>query len=147
MRLANFKYKDQTQILGEYTKSKNYGMMLITNGIKIMMCTTHMSLNKAIKKIKYRLVLNKIVLAYDALKLFNLDNPVIGVTGVNPHAGEGGIFGEEEIKYIFPAIEKAQKLGINAMGPFPFGTVYQQSIKHNFDLIPKYKNLDRKKYK
>jgi len=135
MRKAGYSYEGQTQILGELTKSKNYGMVLILGSIRIMMYSTHMSLKEAIEKVTYDGVLKKIILANECLKLFNLKNPTIAVSAINPHAGEGGLFGNEEIDFIIPAIKRARESGINVVGPIPADTIFVKAKSGQFDLI------------
>jgi len=135
MRKAGYSYEGQTQILGELTKSKDYGMILVLESIRIMMYSTHMSLKEAIEKVTYRRVLKKIILANEGLKYFNLVKPTIAVSALNPHAGENGLFGNEEIDFIIPAIKKARESGINAVGPVPADTVFIKAKDGKFDLV------------
>ena len=135
MRKAGYNYEGQTQILGELTKSKNYGMILVLGNIRIVMYSTHTSLKEAIKKVTYNGVLKKIILANEGLKYFNLIKPTIAVSALNPHAGEGGLFGSEEIDFIIPAIKKARESGINTVGPIPADTVFVKAKDGKFDLV------------
>ncbi len=135
MREAGYGYEGQTQILGELTKSKNYGMILVLGNLRIMMYTTHMSLKDAIKKITLNGVLKKIKLANQGLKLFGIKKPLIAVSAINPHAGEGGLFGSEEIKHIAPAVNKAKDLGINVVGPVPADSVFVKAKEGEYDLV------------
>jgi 4-hydroxythreonine-4-phosphate dehydrogenase len=135
MRKAGYNYEGQTQILGELTKSKDYGMILVLESIRIMMYSTHMSLKEAIEKVTYNGVLKKIILANEGLKYFNLVKPTIAVSALNPHAGENGLFGNEEIDFIIPAIKKARESGINTVGPIPADTVFVKAKDGKFDLV------------
>ncbi|MDK2799655.1 MAG: 4-phospho-D-threonate 3-dehydrogenase / 4-phospho-D-erythronate 3-dehydrogenase [Clostridiales bacterium] len=135
MREAGFYYEGQTQILGELTASKNYGMMLILNDLKLMMYSTHMSLVDACKAVTYDGILKKIQLAHQGLKFFDLENPMIAVSALNPHCGEGGLFGKEEIDSIIPAVEQAKSLGINVVGPISADTVFVRAKNGEFDLV------------
>ncbi|MCL4377325.1 MAG: 4-hydroxythreonine-4-phosphate dehydrogenase PdxA [Actinobacteria bacterium] len=135
MRAAGYNYEGQTEILGELAKSKNYGMMLVLDDLRIMMYSTHMALRKACDKVTYEGILQKIILSNEGLKFFNLENPVIAVSALNPHAGEGGIFGREEIDYIIPAIQKARKMGINVVGPVPADIVFVKAKNGKYDLV------------
>ncbi|HEX7561584.1 MAG TPA: 4-hydroxythreonine-4-phosphate dehydrogenase PdxA, partial [Candidatus Humimicrobiaceae bacterium] len=71
----------------------------------------------------------------EGLKFFNLKNPVIAVSALNPHAGEGGLFGREELDYIIPAIEKAKEMGINVIGPVPADIVFVKAKNDEYDLV------------
>ena len=135
MRSAGFNYEGQTQILGELTKSENYGMILVLENLNILMYSTHMSLRKACDKVTYDGVLKKIFLANEGLKFFSKTGAVIAVAALNPHSGEGGLFGTEEIDFISPAIKKAQEDGINVTGPIPGDTVFVRAKKGEFDLV------------
>jgi len=135
MRMAGFHYEGQTQILGELTQSDNYGMILLLNDIRIMMYSTHMSLEDACKKVKRNEVLNKIKLADAGLELFDLPEKKIAVAALNPHAGENGLFGLQEVNEISPAVKDAIGLGINVVGPIPADTVFLKAKQKEFDLV------------
>ena len=100
-----------------------------------MMYSTHMSLKEACNRVTYNGVLKKIILSREGLKFFNLKNPVIAVSALNPHAGEGGLFGREELDYIIPAIEKAKEMGINVIGPVPADIVFVKAKNDEYDLV------------
>lgn len=135
MRAAGFNYEGQTEILGELSGSKNYGMILILDHLRIMMYSTHMSLREACDRVTYDGVLKKIILSREGLKFFDLKNPVIAVSALNPHAGEGGLFGREELDYVIPAIEKAKEMGINVVGPVPADIVFVKVKNGEYDLV------------
>lgn len=135
MRQAGYQYEGQTQILGELTNSDNYGMLLILDKLRLMMYTTHMSLMDACKAVTYDGILKKIKLANDGLRFFDLKDPVIVVAALNPHAGEGGLFGREEIDCVEPAVNAARDMGINVVGPIPADTVFLRAMKGEFDLV------------
>ena len=105
MRAAGYNYEGQTQILAELCGAKRHGMALILGDLRIMLLTTHMPLSAAIERIKKDRVTAMVELAWDMLKFIEVPDPVIAVAGLNPHAGEGGLFGSEEIDEIIPAIE------------------------------------------
>jgi 4-phospho-D-threonate 3-dehydrogenase / 4-phospho-D-erythronate 3-dehydrogenase len=135
MRAAGYNFEGQTQILGELTNSKNYGMILVFENLKILMYSTHMSLRKACDKVSYEGVLNKIILSNEGLKFFNKENAKIAVAALNPHSGEDGLFGNEEIDFIAPAVKKAKEQGINVEGPIPGDTVFVRARNGEFDLV------------
>ncbi len=135
MREAGYQYEGQTQILGELAGVKNYGMILVLEDLKIMMYSTHMPLLDAIKKISYEGVLEKIELAVKGMQLFKIKDPSIAVSAINPHAGEGGLFGHEEIDHIGPAIEAARKKGMNITGPVPADIIFDRARKGEYDLV------------
>jgi len=135
MRMAGYHYEGQTQILGELCGSKNYGMLLVLGEFRLMLYTTHMSLRDACNAVTYDGILSKLQLANDGMQFFNIKNPTIAVSALNPHAGEGGLFGDEEIKAIVPAIKTAQKNGINAVGPIPADTIFVKAKNGEYDLV------------
>ena len=135
MRAAGYNFEGQTQILGELTNSQNYGMILVFENLKILMYSTHMSLRKACDKVSYEGVFKKIILSNEGLKFFNKKNAKIAVAALNPHSGEDGLFGNEEIDFIAPAVKKAKEQGINVVGPIPGDTVFVRAKNGEFDLV------------
>ncbi len=135
MRLAGFNYPGQTEILAELTKTKDFCMLLVSGSIRIIPVTTHLSLRKALDLITRERVLKFIKFAEQGLSDLGLMNGKIGVSGVNPHAGEGGAFGEEETNEIIPAIEEAKKRGINVEGPIAADVIFLRMKEKNFDIV------------
>lgn len=135
MRAAGYKYEGQTQILGELCGAKRYGMILLLGDLRLMLLTTHMSLREAIEKVEKDRVVSMVELAWESLLSFGLDSPKIAVAGLNPHAGEGGLFGDEEIREVIPAVEECRKRGMNVTGPLPADTVFVRAKEGEFDLV------------
>lgn len=135
MRMAGYPYEGQTEIIGEMTKSENYGMFLLLGDMKILMYSNHMALEEACKKVRRAQVLKKIMLADEGLKFFPKKNPLIAVSALNPHCGEGGLFGRAELDEIAPAVEEAKKAGVNVVGPIPADTVFVQAKAGQYDLV------------
>ena len=135
MRLAGHEFEGQTQILGELCGAKRYGMILILGHIKVMMLTTHMSLRKACSAVKSGKVLDMLQLADETLKNIGITKPTIAVAALNPHAGEHGLFGDEERDEIAPAISEAKQSGINAVGPVPADVVFVNAKNKMYDLV------------
>ena len=135
MREAGHTYEGQTQILAELCEAKRHGMALILGEMRIMLLTTHMSMREAIDRIKRDRVATMVDLAWDMLKFIEVPEPVIAVAGLNPHAGEGGLFGREEIDEIIPAIADCKRRGINVIGPLPGDTVFHRAHQGEFDLV------------
>jgi 4-phospho-D-threonate 3-dehydrogenase / 4-phospho-D-erythronate 3-dehydrogenase len=135
IRKAGFKYPGHTELLAKRTKTKNYAMMFVSDPFWVMLVTTHLPLNKVSKAITKKKVLQTIKLANEFLYNIRGKKPKIGVAGLNPHAGEGGMFGNEEKKAIKPAIDEALKLGINVKGPIsPDGIFYLAKVGL-FDIV------------
>jgi 4-phospho-D-threonate 3-dehydrogenase / 4-phospho-D-erythronate 3-dehydrogenase len=135
MRLAGHKYEGQTEILGELTGATRYGMILILGSLRVMMLTTHMSLRKACDAVTKEKVLSMIELADQTLRGFGIREPRIGVAGLNPHAGEGGLFGTEEVEGSQPAVEEAVRRGIKAIGPVPADVIFVKAKEGAYDLV------------
>jgi len=124
-----------TEIFKERTGSKDVAMMLVKDEFKIVHVSTHVSLKKACELVKEDRVFKVIKLANQAMRNLNILNPKIAVSGLNPHAGEGGLFGDEEINEIKPAVRKAQQEGINVEGPLPPDTAFAKARGGQCDVI------------
>jgi 4-hydroxythreonine-4-phosphate dehydrogenase len=135
MRLAGYHFEGQTQILGELTGSKRYGMILVLGNVRTMMLTTHLPLRRACDAVTREKVLEMLELADQSLRTFGISRPRIAVAGLNPHAGEGGLFGREEIDGSIPAIQEAVAQGINAVGPVPADVVFLKAKQGEYDLV------------
>lgn len=133
---AGYMYPGQTEILAKLTNTTDFAMMLSAPMLKVIHVTTHVGLVDAVKMINPERVYTAIKLAYNTLKKAGYSNPRIAVCGINPHAGENGLFGygEEEGK-IVPAIQKAQTENIKVTGPLPADTVFFRTIRGEFDIV------------
>ena len=132
---AGIKYPGHTEILADFGGVDKVAMMLINDKIRTVLVTIHVSLKAAIQQADYAAQMSAIQFAFDGAKAFGIDNPRIAVAGLNPHAGEGGLFGKEEIEIITPAILASQKLGIDTSGPWPGDTVFMKARKGQFDVV------------
>jgi 4-hydroxythreonine-4-phosphate dehydrogenase len=136
---AGFELTAHTEILQNLTNSKEVAMMFYTPLFKVTLLTIHIPLKDVNKYITKENILSKLRLTEEFLKQrFKIARPKIAICGVNPHAGESGTIGEEELKYIIPAIEEAKKeLGIEVSGPYPSDTLFSQVInkEKEFDAI------------
>ncbi|MBO8163605.1 MAG: 4-hydroxythreonine-4-phosphate dehydrogenase PdxA [Brevibacillus sp.] len=129
-------YPGHTEILAELTGTKDFSMMLSAPKLKVIHVTTHVGLIDAVKMINPERVYTVIKLAHETLKKAGYENPRIAVCGINPHAGENGLFGygEEEEKVI-PGVQKAQAEGINVVGPLPADTLFFRTTRGDFDIV------------
>jgi len=129
-------YPGHTEILAELTNTDDFSMMLSAPNLKVIHVTTHVGIIDAVKMINPARVYRVIKLAHDTLKQAGYDQPKIAVCGINPHAGENGLFGygEEEEKVI-PAVEKAQAEGIEVVGPLPADTLFFRTVRGDFDIV------------
>jgi len=128
LRLAGIPYPGHTEMLADLTHTKNYAMMLASDEMKVVVLTTHLSLRDAIKKVTKRAIVEKLLLIQKSLS----PKKPVGVCGLNPHAGDGGLFGDEEAEIITPAIKKARAMGINAVGPIAADTAFAPGIRDGY---------------
>lgn len=124
LHMAGYNYSGHTEIYAALTKTPHYSMMLADGRLKVVHVSTHVSLRQACDLCKKERVLNTIRLAYNACRDLGIETPRIAVAGLNPHAGENGLFGTEEQEQILPAVMQAQAEGICAVGPLPPDTVF-----------------------
>src|SRR3712207_1182605 len=135
MHLAGHKYPGHTEILAELTGTKDYAMMLVTDELKVIHVSTHVSLREAIERVRPERELAVIRLAHDSMRKLGVEDPRVAVAGLNPHAGENGLFGTEDAERIAPAIEEARARGIDASGPHPPDTVLMRARRGVFDIV------------
>jgi len=128
-------YDGHTEIFAELTGTKKYTMMLWSNIMSVVHVSTHVSLREATNRVKKNRVMDCIKLAHDAMAKMGIENPKIAVAGLNPHAGESGLFGDEDIEEIQPAVKEAQEKGYNVSGPLPPDTVFLQASKGTYDIV------------
>lgn len=134
LNLAGFHYSGHTEIFADLTKTKDYAMMLASEPLKVIHVSTHVSLRKACDMVKQERVYKVIKLAYEGIKGLGVQAPRIAVAGLNPHAGETGLFGDEEIKEIIPAVERAKQEGFNVTGPLPPDTIFLHCKEGKYDI-------------
>ena len=133
LNAAGHNFSGHTEIYAHYTGSPKVAMLLADEKFRVIHVSTHVSLRKACDMVKKERVLETIRLLDETLKRLGLKDPRIGVAGLNPHAGDGGLFGDEEIIEIIPAIGQAREEGINAEGPFPPDTLFSIARGGRFD--------------
>lgn len=135
MREAGYHYPGHTEILAEQSGTKDFAMMLANDELRVLLVTIHVSLEQAIQSITKDAELRAIRLAADACRSFGIKNPRVAVAGLNPHAGENGLFGRQDLEIIAPAIAEAKATGIEASGPWPGDTVFMRARKGEFDVV------------
>lgn len=135
MHLGGYKYPGHTEILAELTDTKDYAMMLVAEDLRVIHVSTHVSLQEAIERVQPERELAVIHLARDALLKLGISEPKIAVAGVNPHAGENGLFGDEDAERIRPAVERAVEEGIEASGPWAADTIFSRAKNGEFDMV------------
>ncbi len=135
LHLAGYHYAGHTEIFGEFAHGEHYAMLLWSEKLKAIHATTHVSLRNACDLCTKQREVDVIRLAHQTLKKVGYENPRIAVAGLNPHAGENGIFGDEEIREIAPAVEQCKSEGILVTGPVPPDTVFLRAVKGEFDIV------------
>jgi 4-hydroxythreonine-4-phosphate dehydrogenase len=135
MHLAGHKYPGHTEILAELTGTKDYAMMLVTDELKVIHVSTHVSLREAIERARPERELAVIRLAHESLGKLGVESPRVAIAGLNPHAGENGLFGTEDAEQIAPAVAAAVEEGIDATGPHPPDTVMMRARTGAFDIV------------
>ncbi len=134
INLAGYDYPGHTEMLAALTKSRESGMMIIGGPLKIMFVTTHVAHRKLAKTLSADNIGKAIRLAHKALReYFGIPKPRIGVAALNPHAGEHGLFGDEEQRVIRPAVRRARARGITASDPLPADTLFGKAARGDFD--------------
>lgn len=135
INLAGHHYSGHTEVYADMTGTKKYTMMLAHENIRVVHVSTHVSLREACDRVKKDRVLEVIRIAHQACKALGIEEPKIGVAGLNPHSGENGLFGKEEIEEIIPAIEEAAKEGIKVDGPVPPDTIFSKARGGWYDMV------------
>jgi len=133
--LAGYHYPGHTEIIAEMTDSPDYRMCLFAGHLRIVHITSHHSLADAIHCVTTDRIAKSIRLGDGALRRLGLDQRRIAVAGLNPHAGESGLFGTEEQREIGPAVQACQQEGIDCSGPHPPDTVFRKMNNREVDLV------------
>lgn len=132
---AGHHFSGHTEIYARYTGTKKYTMMLAHENLRVVHVSTHVSLREACDRVKTERVLEVIRIADQACRDLGIVSPMVGVAGLNPHSGENGLFGREEIDEIMPAIELARAEGIDAQGPVPPDTIFSKARGGWYDIV------------
>ena len=135
LNLAGHHFNGHTEIYAHYTETKDYAMMLADGNLRVVHVSTHVPLRESCDRVTKERVYNCIYLAKEACASVGIENPNIAVAGLNPHAGENGLFGREEIEEIIPAIEKAKSEGLNVKGPEAPDTVFSKALGGMYDIV------------
>lgn len=135
LNLAGHHYAGHTEIYADLTNTDKYTMMLADGNLRVVHVSTHVSLREACDRATKERVLDVIRIADKACKNLGIKNPRVAVAGLNPHCGENGLFGREEIEEINPAVEAAKAEGINAFGSLPADTVFSKANGGMFDIV------------
>ncbi|MEI7025564.1 4-hydroxythreonine-4-phosphate dehydrogenase PdxA [Paenibacillus sp. y28] len=136
LHLGGHLYPGHTEILAGLTQTEDYSMMLAAPKLKVIHLTTHVGLIEAISQINPERTYKVIKLAHETLQRAGYERPRIAVCGINPHAGENGLFGsgEEETK-LNPGIARAAAEGVDVTGPYPADTLFYRAVRGDFDIV------------
>lgn len=136
LNLGGYPYPGHTEFLAALTQTKHFRMMMAGPQLKIVLCTIHEPLAKVSRQLSPSLIEKTIEIVHQALReRFGILKPHIAVAALNPHAGESGLFGDEERKKIEPAIRRSQKKKINVTGPYSPDTVFYRALQGEFDAV------------
>jgi 4-hydroxythreonine-4-phosphate dehydrogenase len=136
LNLGGFPYEGHTELLAELSNTKKVCMVLLTEGMKVGLVTTHIPINEIPLKLTSAKIEEKLdIMAASLKKDFKIKNPRIAVLGLNPHAGDGGILGDEEEKIILPAIKKSLKKKISVSGPYAADGFFAHYEKNKYDAV------------
>lgn len=133
--LAKFNWPGHTELLAHRTKAKRHAMMFVSPRLRVILATGHVPLMEIRNMLTIGRVHDPIDMGNEACKLLGVEQPRIAVTGLNPHAGENDLMGDEEARIIRPAIEVARSSGINASGPHPGDTIFIAAAAGDYDLV------------
>jgi len=135
LKMAGTKWPGHTEMLADLSKTKDYAMMLAGGPLRVILVTIHSALAKVPGLITRQRVLKTVRLAGKACEMLRIRRPRIAVAGLNPHAGESGMFGDEEIREIIPAVEEAVGEGLSVSGPYPPDALFHKAYKGEFDIV------------
>ena len=135
LQAAGHIFPGHTEMLSHFSNGKRPVMMLAVDDLRASMVTLHVSLRQALESLTHELILEVMEITTSGLKRMGIYKPKLGIPGINPHAGENGLFGDEEDNIIRPAMELARKKGIICEGPFPPDTIFLEHRKGRFDAV------------
>ncbi|MGD1120043.1 MAG: 4-hydroxythreonine-4-phosphate dehydrogenase PdxA [Dehalococcoidales bacterium] len=134
-RLGGYGDVGHLEFLARLTHAREYATMLVSGLLRVVHLTTHYSLKEACALVTKERILARLKLTDSEFKKWGVTRPRIGVAAMNPHGGEGGLFGSEEITQILPAVKAAQAVGIDARGPFPADSIFTRALNGEFDVV------------
>lgn len=134
-KAAGYPYPGHTEMLAALSGAKHFALMLMVDQFRVVHVTLHAALKDAVKAVTREKVYDTIRVAHEGCRTLGLHAPRIAVAGLNPHAGEGGLFGDEEARFIAPAVAQAKGEGIEVEGPFSADTVFSQMRGGRYDIV------------
>ena len=141
-RAGGWRYPGHTEMLGALARASDVAMMMAAErtapggALRVVLATTHLALRDVPAALTVELLVRQASLAHEALRrLWEIESPRIALCAVNPHASDGGLFGDEEARIVLPAVERLAAGGVAAAGPFPADTVFTRAIRGEFDVV------------
>ena len=128
-------FHGHTDYLAERAKLKNHAMLLVGGPLRVVLVTAHIPLKDVSKTLSTKLIVDKTVLTNETLKKELGRKPRIGISGLNPHGGDGGLIGKEEKQIIFPAVKRLKQKNLNVIGPIPGDTVFALAYQGKIDVV------------
>ncbi len=135
LNLAGYHYAGHTEILRELCGVEDVTMMLVSKGLRVTHVSTHVSLREAIERVRRERIVRVAELTHQALLDLRIEKPWLAVAALNPHSSEGGLFGDEEVREITPAVAELCERGWNVTGPVPADSVYWRALQGQFDAV------------
>lgn len=135
MNLAGYHYAGHTELLADRTGAERVSMLLTGPTLRVVHVSTHVALEEAIRRVTQKRVEEVIDLAQRSCQALGISHPRIAVAGLNPHASEGGLFGNQEAQEIQPAIARARARGLQVTDPQPPDTVFLRAVKGDYDIV------------
>jgi 4-hydroxythreonine-4-phosphate dehydrogenase len=135
LQRAGYPFTGQTELLADLSHTKCFAMMLASGPLRVALVTTHAPLRDVAKLITGRKIVEVIELSDQICRQFGVRRPRIAVAGLNPHAGEGGLLGDEERHIISPAVKRAARRGIAVSGPYSADTLFYRAAHGEFDAV------------
>ena len=135
IKLAGCRFPGHTEYLAHLAGCKKVAMMLIGGRLRVVLATRHLPLASVADSLTRRKIIEAVEMANLGLKWLNVPQKTIGVCALNPHAGDGGLLGEEENKIIAPAIEELRRKGIKVQGPIPADVIFHQAMQNKFGAV------------
>jgi 4-hydroxythreonine-4-phosphate dehydrogenase len=136
LKQAGYPFEGHTQFISSLTDSDQYVMMLAGGRLRVSLVTIHRAIKEVPAILTRESILRTIIITARALELdFNIPNPEVAVSALNPHGGEDGLMGDEETRIIKPAIEMAKAQGYHASGPYPADTIFHKALTGQFDAV------------
>jgi 4-hydroxythreonine-4-phosphate dehydrogenase len=132
---AGINVPGHTEFLAELTHTKNFGMLLMGGGLRVMLVTRHIPVSAVASALTRKMIKQHIELIGQALQLFGVKAGRIGVCGLNPHAGDGGVIGREEIELINPAIRAVRNKGYTVSDAVPADTIFYEALNGKYDAV------------